>query len=122
MPRRLAGARRSQKKRDTDSLVDRVAEGTIFDSVMADNYQTPVKVRAICFPLDTASLKNPLKDSMLMARRNNDRSTTFRKEVHCTLIVRESTAQYHALPGGRLPKQVWTLVNRPPENKAIFAN
>ncbi|MEA3206520.1 MAG: hypothetical protein QOG92_2232 [Verrucomicrobiota bacterium] len=41
-----------------------------------------------------------------MARLNNDRSTTFRKEVHCTLIVRESTAQYHALPGGRLPKQV----------------
>jgi DNA-binding LacI/PurR family transcriptional regulator len=44
--------------------------------------------------------------SMLMARLNNDCSTTFRKEVHCTLIVRESTAQYHALPGGRLPKQV----------------
>jgi hypothetical protein len=106
MPRRLAGARRSQKKRDTDSLVDGVAEGTIFDSVMADNYRTPVKVRAICFPLDTASLKNALKDSMLMARLNNHRSTTFRKEVHCTLIVRESTAQYHALPGGRLPKQV----------------
>jgi hypothetical protein len=62
MPRRLAGARRSQKKRDTDSLVDRVAEGTIFDSVMADNYRTPVKVRAIFFPLDTASLKNALKD------------------------------------------------------------
>jgi DNA-binding LacI/PurR family transcriptional regulator len=38
--------------------------------------------------------------SMLMARLNNDRSSTFRKEVHCTLIVRESTVQYHAPPGG----------------------
>ncbi len=38
--------------------------------------------------------------SMLMARLNNDRSPTFRKEVHCTLIVRESTVQYHAPPGG----------------------
>ena len=121
MPRRLAGARRSQKKRDTDSLVDRVAEGTIFDSVMADNYWTPVKVRAICFPLDTASLKNALKDSMLIARLNNDRSTTFRKEVHCTSLCvsqRPNTMRYRE--GGyrsRLDPRY-----RPPENKAIFAN
>ncbi|MEA3206521.1 MAG: hypothetical protein QOG92_2233 [Verrucomicrobiota bacterium] len=61
MPRRLAGARRSQKKRDTDSLVDRVAEGTIFDSVMADNYRTPVKVRAICFSLGHRIIKERIE-------------------------------------------------------------
>jgi DNA-binding LacI/PurR family transcriptional regulator len=38
--------------------------------------------------------------SMLMARLNNDRSPTFRKEVHCTLIVRDSTVQYQAPPEG----------------------
>jgi DNA-binding LacI/PurR family transcriptional regulator len=38
--------------------------------------------------------------SMLMARLNNDSSPTFHKEVHCTLIVRESTIQYQAPPGG----------------------
>jgi LacI family transcriptional regulator len=57
--------------------------------------------------------------SMLMARLNNDRSPTFRKEVHCTLIVRESTAQYHALPGGRLPEQVGRSLTGRPENAAI---
>ena len=34
--------------------------------------------------------------SMLMARLNNDRSPKLHKEVHCTLVVRESTIKYAA--------------------------
>jgi hypothetical protein len=33
---------------------------------------------------------------MLMARLNEDRSPTLQSEVHCTLVVRESTIKYAA--------------------------
>jgi DNA-binding LacI/PurR family transcriptional regulator len=60
--------------------------------------------------------------SMLMARLNNDRSPTFHKEVHCTLIVRESTIQYQAPPGELASEQLRALVNRPAEKpKSSFA-
>ena len=36
--------------------------------------------------------------SMLMARLNNDRSPTLRSEVHCTLVIRESTIAYRGQP------------------------
>ena len=38
--------------------------------------------------------------AMLMARLNNDRSPKLHKEVHCTLIVRESTIKCAAKVGG----------------------
>jgi LacI family transcriptional regulator len=34
--------------------------------------------------------------SMLMARLNNDRSPKLRAEVHCSLVIRESTARNEA--------------------------
>ena len=36
--------------------------------------------------------------SMLMARLNNDRSPTLHSEVHCTLVIRESTMAYRRQP------------------------
>jgi DNA-binding LacI/PurR family transcriptional regulator len=36
--------------------------------------------------------------SMLMARLNNDRSPTLHSEVHCTLVIRESTIAYRGQP------------------------
>jgi LacI family transcriptional regulator len=36
--------------------------------------------------------------SMLMARLNNDRSPTLHSEVHCTLVIRESTIAYRGEP------------------------
>ena len=38
--------------------------------------------------------------AMLMARLNNDRSPKLHKEVHCTLIVRESTIKCAAKSEG----------------------
>jgi hypothetical protein len=35
---------------------------------------------------------------MLMARLNNDRSPKLHGEVHCNLVVRESTAPFRAQP------------------------
>ena len=49
-----------------------------------------------------STLRQPTDDfadqawAMLMARLNNDRSPTLQSEVHCTLVVRESTTKYAA--------------------------
>jgi LacI family transcriptional regulator len=64
-----------------------------------------------------SALRQPTDDfadqawAMLMARLNNDRSPPLQSEVHCTLVVRESTIKYAA-------KLAAETLSRPPASLA----